>query len=204
MIRGIVLAAGRSRRMGQPKALLPAAGSTFLGHAVDALRAGGCGEVTVVARPPGDEESRRIIAAARRCGAQIEEVDTDEQIDSLRAALRTLEAAAEAVVVMPVDLPLVSSTVVSALIAAFRRSHAPIVVPVYRSKHGHPVLFAREAFPDLFADALPEGARTVVHAHANRLAEVEVDEAGVLLDVNTPADFRRVAARRGAGPQMER
>jgi molybdenum cofactor cytidylyltransferase len=201
MIRGIVLAAGRSRRMGQPKALLPAAGDTFLGRAVDALRSGGCREVTVVVRPPCDEQTERIAALARECGARIETIAEGEQIDSLRAALRRVEAETEAAVVMPVDFPLVDSAVVAALIAAFHRLHPPIVVPVYRDKHGHPVLFARAVFADLLADPLPEGARTVVHAHAGRLVEVPVDEAGVLLDVNTPSDYRRVVGPPLPGPQ---
>jgi len=195
VIRGIVLAAGRSRRMGQPKALLPAAGDTFLQRTVEVLRSGGCLDVTVVLRPSADAETERIADAARRLGARTVEVGSDarEQIDSLRAGLRSLEAGTDAVVVAPVDFPLVTSNVVSSLIAAFRRSNAPVVVPVHGARHGHPVLFARDVFADLLAEPLPEGARTVVHANRSRLVEVPVQDEGILHDVDTPEDFRRFA-----------
>jgi molybdenum cofactor cytidylyltransferase len=118
-----------------------------------------------------------------------------EQIHSLRAALRALDDAVSAVVVAPVDLPHLSAGVVAALIAARERSGAPVVVPVHGGKRGHPVLFARAVFPELQADPLQEGARTVVHAHAATLEEVPVTEPGVLDEVNTPEDFRRVVRR---------
>jgi molybdenum cofactor cytidylyltransferase len=187
-----VLAAGLSRRMGQPKALLPAAGDTFLRRAVDALRGGGCDDVTVAVRPARDAVTMLIATAARECGAGTVEVDSSEQIESLRAALRVVREGAAAVIVLPVDHPQVGPEVVTALIDGFRRSRAPVVVPVHRAKRGHPVLFANAVFDELLADPLPEGARTVVHAHANELLEVEVGQDSVLHDVNTPADFRRV------------
>lgn len=180
--------------MGQPKALLPAAGDTFLRRAVDALRAGGCDEVTVVVRPPADDDSRRIDTEARASGAAVVAADSREQVDSLRAALRADGGAAEAVVVTPVDLPHTGGGVVAALIGAFRGTRAPVVVPTYRGVHGHPVLFSRAVFAELLDGALPEGARSVVHAHAHELAEVAVEEAGVLHDVDTPADYRRHVA----------
>jgi molybdenum cofactor cytidylyltransferase len=183
--------------MGQPKALLPAAGDTFLQRAVAALRDGGCHEVTVVVRPPEDEEARRIASAALSCGARLAEnpVHAPEQIDSLRTGLRSLRAEVEAAVVAPVDFPHVHAGIVMALIDAFRRTRAPIAVPMHRGKHGHPVLFARAVFPELLTDPLPEGARSVVHAHSHELVEVPVDEAGVLLDVNTPLDYQRIVGQ---------
>jgi molybdenum cofactor cytidylyltransferase len=194
MIRGIVLAAGRSRRMGQPKALLPVAGATFLQQAVATLQRGGCQGVTVVVRASRDIETLRIAAAARECGADVVEnpVGALEQIHSLRTGLAALAPEVEATVVVPVDFPGIRVGVVAALIDAFRRTGAPLVVPVHRGQRGHPALFARRVFADLMADPLSEGARSVVHAHADSLVEVPVDEAGVLHDVDTPADYRRI------------
>ena len=196
MIAGIVLAAGRSRRMGEPKALLRLEGRTFLERAVEALRQGGCGPVVVVTGPPEDEVARRVAGEAEALGAVVA-VNPDaeaEQADSLRAGLRALPAAAEAAVVAPVDVPRVAAELVERIIAAFRRSGAPVVVPAREGKHGHPVLFARRVFAELLADGLPEGARTVVHAHRAELDEVPVD--ALAADVDTPADLRRL--REGA------
>jgi molybdenum cofactor cytidylyltransferase len=70
-------------------------------------------------------------------------------------------------------------------------------LPGHRGKHGHSVLFARRVFQELLTDPLPEGARSVVHAHRAELLEVPVEEDGVLHDVDTPADYRRIVGRDG-------
>lgn len=189
MIAGIVLAAGRSSRMGQPKALLTLDGRVFLDRAIEALTGGGCGDVWVVL---SDASHAYAATRAEDAGARIawNLEPGAEQIDSLRAALRALPADAEAAVVLPVDVPRADPAVVSGLIAAFERTGAPIVVPVRAGRHGHPVLFARRVWPELLEKDLPEGARTVVHAHRAELVEVPV--ASLPEDVDTPEDYQRL------------
>lgn len=201
MIAGIVLAAGRSRRMGRPKPLLRFRGASFLERAVDALREGGCGEVVVVAAPPDDPAAAAIAEAAGRAGARVvvSPRPDAEQVDSLRAGLAALPPEAIAAVVLPADVPGVDSAAVRAVVEAFRERGAPVVRAVHAGKHGHPVLFARRVFADLFAASLPEGARSVVHAHAAELEEVEVSSPALLLDVDTPDDYRRLLAEHGRG-----
>ncbi|HEU0016069.1 MAG TPA: nucleotidyltransferase family protein [Longimicrobium sp.] len=191
MIAGIVLAAGRSRRMGQPKAFLRAAHGTFLETAVRALREGGCGDVVVVAGPETDPAAARIAAEARRLGARVavNPEPGSEQVDSLRCGLRALRGDAEAAVVAPVDVPDASPGLVRALVDAFGRTGAPVAAPARGGRHGHPVLFSRAVFAELLDGDLPDGARGVVHAHAAELAEVPVD--ALPADVDTPDDYRR-------------
>jgi molybdenum cofactor cytidylyltransferase len=197
MIAGIVLAAGRSRRMGEPKAFLTVRGRTFLETAVRALREGGCDPVVVVGPPPDRPPGDRIAAEAARLGA-LPAVNPDrdsEQIDSLRAGLRCIGAVAvDGIVVAPVDVPGVAPELVGRLVAAFRATGAPVVVPARGGRHGHPVLFARAVFDELLAPELPEGARSVVHAHSGELVEVEVD--ALPQDVDTPAAYRRAVPER--------
>lgn len=202
MIAGIVLAAGRSRRMGRPKPLLGFRGASFLETAVAALRGGGCGEVLVVAAPADDPAAAAVAREAERAGARVvtNPRPDSEQVDSLRAGLAALPHEAEAAVVLPADVPGVDAAAVGAVVAAFRARGAPVVRAVHGGKHGHPVLFARRVFSDLFRDPLPEGARSVVHAHAAGLEEVEVDSPDVLLDVDTPDDYRRLLEEHGGGP----
>ena len=190
MITGVVLAAGRSRRMGAPKALLDAGGETFLAHAVRALLGGGCAGVIAVVGP--DSDATADTARAAGAGILVNPNAEAQQIDSLRIAIQALLPGTEALIETPVDFPRIDANVVRALISAFSEQSAPVVVPTYEGKHGHPTLFARSVWPELLADPLPEGARTVVHAHRGDLLEVPVETAGILFDVDTPEDYSRI------------
>lgn len=194
VIAGIVLAAGRSRRMGRPKPLLPFRGDTFLARVVRALREGGCEVVVAVVGPAEDPVARRIAEEAERAGARVavNPRPEAEQVDSLRAGLAALPPETEAAVVAPADVPGIEAAAVRALVEAFRARGAPVARATHGGAHGHPVLFARGVFPELLAGPLPEGARTVVHAHAAEVEEVPVDLPEVLVDVDTPEDYRRL------------
>jgi molybdenum cofactor cytidylyltransferase len=175
--------------MGAPKALLHAEGSTFLDRVTDALQEGGCAPVIVVVADLDGPVADR----ARAAGARVE-VNTqpaDGPITSLRVALRTLRDDVEACAFLPVDHPLVKAATVARLIASLEASEAPIVVPSYAGERGHPVLFRRSVFPELFEDGLAEGARTVVHRHLRSLSEVAVLDKGVLADIDTPEEYLR-------------
>jgi nicotine blue oxidoreductase len=191
MICGIVLAAGRSRRMGEPKAFLRVGQSSFLEHAVRVLSEGGCELVIVVTGPLSDPTARSIAEAAAvlDAGIAVNPDPASEQADSLRIALFALPPEAQAVVVAPVDVPDVSGALVRAVIQAWRATGAPVAVPARDGRHGHPVLFARRVFGELMRSELPEGARSVVHAHAHDLAAVPVD--ALPADVDTPDDYQR-------------
>lgn len=194
MLHGIVLAAGRSRRMGRPKPLLELGGVSFLARVVEMLRAGSCAGVWVVAGPRADADARRIAAAARALDVHAlhnEQADA-QQIDSLRAGLRALPEEARAALVCPADCPTVSAATASALVAAFEARGAPVVLPAFEGRTGHPALFARAVWPELLSEPLPEGARSVIAAHAAALETVAVPDAGILGDVDTPADYRRL------------
>ncbi|HEV3051211.1 MAG TPA: nucleotidyltransferase family protein [Longimicrobium sp.] len=197
MICGIVLAAGRSRRMGEPKALLRVGDDTFLRHAVQALRDGGCAYVVVVTGRLDDETARHIAedAAELDAGIAVNPAVESQQVDSLRIGLAALPPDAEAAVVAPVDVPDVSGALVRAVVDAYRRTGAPVALPAREGRHGHPVLFARRVFGELARPELPQGARTVIHAHAAELAEVPVD--ALPADVDTPDDYRRWRTARG-------
>jgi nicotine blue oxidoreductase len=193
MIAGIVLAAGRSRRMGAPKALLTLHGATFLERAVGALRDGGCGAVVVVMGIDPDA-TPSIAAWARRLGVgtAVNAMAESEQVDSLRVGLRALQADAAAAVVTPVDVPGVEAATVRAMIDAFERSKYAVVQPFDGQRHGHPVLFARRVWPELF-DAQAEGARSVIRAHERERGVVFVPRLPA--DVDTPDDYARLLGR---------
>lgn len=188
---GIVLAAGRSRRMGAPKPLLDVDGRTFLKAAVESLRTGGCGSVIAVAADAGTR------GEARAAGALVVEGRRDEeQVDSLRAAIDRLPPGATGVVVLPVDHPLVRPSTVRALLDAAASDPDAVIRPVHEGRPGHPTLFPRSVWPALADPSLPRGARSVVESPATRTVEVAVDDPGVLADIDTPTAYRRHVGER--------
>jgi len=190
-VAGIVLAGGRSARMGEPKALLRVEGTTFLERAVRVLADGGCDPVVAVV-PPG-ETGKGLLTLAERAGARgIVNPDPEaEQIDSLRHGLHALDPAVRGAAVLPVDHPRVRAATVSALLAAFQESGAPIVRPVHGDRPGHPVLFGREVWGELEAPDLESGARDIVHRHHAEIHEVPVEDPGIAIDVNTREEYGR-------------
>jgi molybdenum cofactor cytidylyltransferase len=115
------------------------------------------------------------------------------QISSLWAGMdAAMTPDLEGLLMTLVDVPMVRDSTVRAVIDAWRRSHAPIVRPAIGQRHGHPVLFDRAVFDELRRAPIDEGAKAVVHAYADRVVNVAVDDEGCLVDVDTPADYARL------------
>jgi xanthine dehydrogenase accessory factor len=177
--------------MGSTKALLELEGRTFVDRVVRSLVDGGCREVVVVVAD-GDEA---LAAQAERAGARVlHNPDPGEgPITSLRLAIAELAEGADWVVYLPVDHPAVDPVTVARLIAEARSSGAALTLPVHGGKRGHPAVFHPDLFAELADPALQGGARTVVHRHLDGARLVNVDDAGVIADVDTPEDYAALA-----------
>ncbi len=188
-IPAVIPAAGRSHRMGTPKALLDAGGFTFLARILSSLREGGAGPLLVVVRKLADPAA----VEAQRHGAEaiLNPDPSPGPVSSLQAGIRTLPETAAAVLFAPVDHPLFSPDTVRALIRGFRETRAPLVVPAFEGWRGHPVLFGRDLFPELLEEHLPEGARTVVRRYLDDRLLVPVNDPGILADLDTPEEYRK-------------
>jgi molybdenum cofactor cytidylyltransferase len=194
MVSGIILAAGRSSRMGRAKPLLPCPdGRTFVHRLAASLCDGGLQATLVVGRPD-DELLRAEVAAIGLPVRFVENPDADTgQLSSLLAGLRAADGpGVRAVLVAPVDAPLVAPDTIATLVAVFSSTGAPIVRAVYNGRHGHPVVFSRAMFEDLRRADPSVGAKAVLRAHARAIVDVEVDDPGVVGDVDTPEDYRRL------------
>ena len=192
MICGVVLAAGRSSRLGRPKQLLPLAGMPLLAHVLRNATASALDEVVLVL----GHEATPIGATVGQWGQRIV-VNPDYaagQSTSLRAGLAAVDPTAEAVVVLLGDQPQVGPAVVDALIEAYRATGAPIVVPTYGGRRGNPVLFTRTLFPELARVGGDEGARGVVRAHDAEVLAVAVGPGPAPRDVDTEADYAALLA----------
>ena len=193
MIPGIVLAGGRSSRMGQPKALLPIgkAGETFLDRVTSSLLEGGVDGVLVVVG--ADADAIRQQAKERPRVRIVHNPDFERgQLTSMLAGLRSIdEPAASGLLVTLIDVPLVSPDTIRRLIGVHREHAASIVRPVSKGRHGHPVIFHRRLFDELRGADPARGAKPVVNAHSAEIDEVTVEDEGAFIDIDTPEDYER-------------
>ena len=202
MVAGVILAAGRSQRMGRSKALLGApGGQTFVGRLVETLTKGGIDAPFVVGR--ADDEQLRTVVEALNPGARwIENLEADRggQLSSVLAGLRRADRpGVRALMVVPVDAPMIAVETVTKLAEVFSSTGAAIVRARYHGHNGHPVVFSRAVFDELRRADPSMGAKAIVRAHENTLVNVEVDDPGVIGDIDTPEEYERLLKTSGSG-----
>ncbi|PYV14663.1 MAG: molybdenum cofactor cytidylyltransferase [Acidobacteria bacterium] len=189
MIAGLVLAAGESSRMGRDKALLLYRGRTFLEAIVRTLDAGGIKRIAVVLGHHAEE----IRQKTRLEGAEavVNEHYRLGQTSSLQAGLAALDGPAlEAVLVCLVDHPTVHAETVRALVGAFEPPILDVVIPSYGGERGHPVLIARQLFPELRALGPGIGANSIIRKYRDTTRILEVNDPGVVTDVDDPKTYQ--------------
>jgi molybdenum cofactor cytidylyltransferase len=189
-IQAILLAAGESRRMGYPKPLLQIDGDSFIARTT-ALALGVVSRVVIVLGAHADR-----VRPAVQHDSRITVVENPEylrgQLSSLKVGLADAIAdGADAVIVHLADHPMVAPATFRALVDDYHRTAKPIVVARYLGRRGHPVIFGRSVFADLMVAPEEQGARVVVNANPARVAYVDVDDPGVVLDLDTLADLTR-------------
>jgi molybdenum cofactor cytidylyltransferase len=196
-VRAVVLAAGESKRMGAPKALLSdGSGHLFVTGVLRTLAEAGVSDLTVVT---GTLHHRivGVVAGDPPVGASVRFArNPDPARGQLSSLLTGLEAAAapgvDALLVTLVDVPFVKPATVARVVEAFRRTGAPIVRPSRGERHGHPVLFARSLFDELRHADPEQGAKVVVRRHAAEIFNLETSDEAALLDVDTREQYARV------------
>ncbi len=187
----VVLAAGRGERLGGvAKALLTIDGESFLARVAGTLRAAGGDDLLVVVGPPHGD---RVRAEATRLGLSVVENPAPER--GMASSVATGFAAlagrgGTAALLWPVDVVRVAAASVSAVVTAAAADR--IVVPTWQGRGGHPAAFGRALWGELATcDALPQGARSILHRAPARVTRLPVDDPGVLADVDLPADLER-------------
>jgi molybdenum cofactor cytidylyltransferase len=189
----IILAAGASSRMGRPKPLLELDGETFLDRVIDRF-SGICRPVIVVLGYGADQVRAGIVRGAQAI-ILVNPAPERGMLSSLQCGLRHVPDTAEAVLFTPVDLPCITRDTIERLAAA---EPAPVAIPTFQGRKGHPVRVSQKIAAELLALPLDARATDVIHRH--RAHVIEVDDPGILHDVDTPDDYAALLEASGARP----
>ncbi len=188
MINAIILAAGRSKRMGKPKPLLRFNDTTFLEHIISVLKASDVDGITVVLGAGAETIKKSVDLSGTNI--VINKDYLKGQLSSLIAAIEKCPQEIQAILLCLVDNPFVTKEVVDRIIGKFKETNDPIIVPVFNKRRGHPALFSRSLFNELLNAPQEQGARYVVYSNEEGILELETSESGILISVDTPDDYK--------------
>ena len=197
-VSGLVLAAGASTRLGQPKQLLPFGRTTLLGHVVaEARAASALDEVIVVIGGAADDVRARVDLGG---ATVVENPQFGEGCSaSYRTGLGVVDPRAEAVAILLGDQPGVDHAVIDTVVEEWRRSRDRIMLASYQGREGHPLIFARELFGQLVALKGDKAAWKIVDAHRDWIRAAPLDRPHPR-DVNTREEYEALL-RTGAVPR---
>jgi molybdenum cofactor cytidylyltransferase len=188
-IGAVVLAAGLSRRMGEPKLVLPWAGRTVIEQVVGTLQVAGVEEIVVVTGGFREQVQAVLKDWPLKLVYNPDHV-VSEMLVSLQVGARELSEQTSAMLVVLGDQPLIEAGVVREVVAAHRVSGAKIVIPSYQMRRGHPWLVERSLWPDLLSMTPDQTMRDFLTAHNEEIEYVTVDSLGILKDMDTPEDYQ--------------
>lgn len=197
-IAAVLLAAGESSRMGQPKPLLPWGGRTLVRYQVDALLEAGAAPVIVVLGPTtlGAEP---LLTGLGRVRTVVNHRAPEGKTTSVRLGVEHVPDDAGGILLLAVDQPR-TPAILRTVIDHHVTSGALITHPTYQGRGGHPIVFSASLAPELLAvTEEAQGIRKVVSRNLEDLQRVELDDPMVRLDLNTMDDYRAALASYAPG-----
>ena len=189
MITAIILAAGESKRMGEPKMLMPWGKSTVLQTVISTFQASGVKDILVVtggAHQQVEELIGRTVEIVFN-----ENYQTGEMLSSIQLGLSVKKREASAALICLGDQPQVEERSVRSVCNAFLAGKSEIVVPSYEMQRGHPWLVARPMWDEILAMKSPKTARDFLKNNARKIHHVIVDNPSILADLDTPEDYAK-------------
>jgi CTP:molybdopterin cytidylyltransferase MocA len=192
-VSAILLAAGSSRRMGQLKQLLPLHDKPIIRHCLDNLITAGIENIVAVLGYCGDE----VLAVIQEMPVHIvlNENQESEMAESVRIGLRAIAEKSSGVLVCLSDHPLVSVDTLKSLMQCFVETPDKIIIPLYKGKRGHPTLFPRNVIEEIFEAGT---LRDIIDKNRSRLKFLNVQDEGIILDMDTKEDYDKVLKKIGS------
>jgi len=189
-----VLAAGASRRMGTPKQLLRLGDKSLLEQTLEHVRGSSVYETVLVLGAAADEIQGKLPAIVDGVRVVINDDFQAGMGTSLRRGLAAVSPSVEAALIVLADQPFVRSATLDQLIACHRKTRPQILIPIYRGFRGNPVLLDHSVFPEVMHITGDIGCRAIFGAHTESIHKVEVDDAGVLLDIDSEEDWSKLSS----------
>jgi molybdenum cofactor cytidylyltransferase len=189
-VAAVVLAAGSATRMGQFKQLLPVGGLPMVRRVTEAVCAAGLAQVVVVTGARAGDVQEVLVGLP--VDMVVNEAWAGGLSTSVRAGLQALRPDIRASLMVLADQPALTPGLLRALVARFRATEAPLVVPCYQGRRGNPVLVARSLFAELMAVEGDRAGRVLLARHENELQLLEVGDPAVIADVDTPEEYDKL------------
>ena len=198
----VILAAGKSARMGEAKQLLRLGEGTVLGQTVENVRASSVDEAVMVLGASAEAIREQLPAEILGLARVVVNPEYETGMaSSLRAGLAALGSDVDAAVIVLGDQPFVRAATLDRIIEEYRRTGAQIVIPMYEGARGNPVLLDRSLFREAMALEGDVGCRAIFTKHAEGVVYLEVDDSGVLLDIDSRGDYERLRRSRSSQNQ---
>ena len=197
-IGAVILAAGVSSRMGEPKQLLRLGGKTLLEQVLDNAHSAALDQIVVVLGAGAENIQQQVDLG--KVKVVINNFYQQGMGTSLGAGLAALDPAINAALILLADQPFVRPATLRRICEEYRRSHAQIVIPLYNGFRGNPVLLDRSVFPEVRALSGDVGCRAIFGNHLEGIVKLSVEDVGILLDIDSRADFDKLQSIDGSTP----
>jgi len=184
-VSAILLAAGSSKRMGKVKQFLPLGGKPVIMHCLDTIVASGIKDIIVVLNPEG----KKIEEVIRHLPLTIvfNNNPSSEMAESVRIGLQSVRDDSSGILMCLSDYPLISKNTLKILITWHEKESDKILIPLYKNKRGHPALFPKQCADEVFQGFT---LREIAHKDNARIQLVEVQDKGILYDMDTEDDYK--------------
>ena len=190
MISAIILAAGESKRMGQPKMLLPWGETTVLGHVISTFISAGIHDVTVVLGGARDQVEDIVLRSGARSVFNSEYAG-GEMLLSLQRGIEAQSRQTQAALIGLGDQPQVQKGTVRLICERFKKSRSKLIVPSFEMRRGHPWLVERSMWSELLEMSPQRSPRDFLNQHAKEIEYVQVETPSILADLDTMDDYRK-------------